>query len=1114
MRHIESFPVLRFGDLLRRIIRGQALCRACVPILALGLLLVPASYTQVVTATLTGTVTDDSGASVPRANVTATETTTGVSRSTVTSVDGVYSLPFLSPGTYRVDIEKTGFKKSSQEAVTLGVSTVARVDAVLNLGSVQETIVVTGEAALLQAENAEVAKNFETPTVTELPISDRSAQAVVGLMAGVGLPVRYSGGPLEDAQTTYTFNANGQPLASNNTMVDGIDNVNHSLGLSIYLPSAEDVEEVHVTTNSYSAEFGRVGGAVVNILTKSGTNQLHGSAWEFNKVAALAARDFFNKDTQPKPHLANNDWGAAAGGAIKKDKTFYYGTYEGKTQRWSTTSTASLPQPAWLQGNFSAVPGLALYDPNAGNLDGTGRQPIPSSILPTSELSPVSLKLNAFMPSPNLSGLTNNYVTQIPSSYNSNSYDGRLDQNLSDRTKIYLKFNTSRFKVKVGSLYHTGIGDDRVSTNYTLTGAVNLTHGFSPTLLTEVRIAYNRWYDNVESADTVTNQQLGIFDPNPDWISRQVLAWENIGGMTAIGPGTGSPIIEADNVFPFANTWTKSLNKHSIKWGGEFTRYRNDRFQPQGLNLGARGEFWFNPDTTQLNLGGGASSPLGLYGSFANSFASYELGTPDQRGRTFMTVTPTVRQSRFAGFVQDSYKVTPKLTLDLGIRYEYYSAVTPRYPGGASNYEPSMNSLLVAGVGGVNMSTDVNAKPTYFAPRLGVAYSPGRKTVIRAGYAFSYWEERFGFTGGTLNTQYPVIYNVQDGVQNSFKVVGNFNAIPVVNLVPIPSNGIINPAPNQAFYYMPENYTLPSVYNYNFVVQRQLSNSMTIDAGYVGNVGRHLAYAQNLNVGRPGAGPNAALLNILYGRTATTTIRAYGVNSNYNSLQVNFTKRFAHGLHITAAYAFSKSLDVTSENGSFLDNWNTKRTYGPSGWDQTHMLTVNHVYELPFGKGQRFLNRGGVLAAVLSKWQVSGVFRRMTGFPFTPTAPVTSCNCAAVSTIYADVVGSPQYPHGVGPGTPWVSQSAFVLPQANTFGNAGRNILRGPGLTNYDANIARKFPIKERVTAELRLEANNALNTPHFANPSALTGAATFGIITASGFNGNRLVQTALRITF
>ncbi len=465
--------------------------------------------------------------------------------------------------------------------------------------------------------------------------------------------------------------------------------------------------------------------------------------------------------------------------------------------------------------------------------------------------------------------------------------------------------------------------------------------------------------------------------------------------------------------------------------------------------------------------------------------------------------------------MQDSYKVTANLTLDLGIRYEYYSPVVPGYPGGASNYEPSNNTLLVAGFGSVNMSTDVNSKPTYFAPRLGLAYSINSKTVIRAGYAFSYWEERFGFTGGTLNTQYPVIYNVQDGVQNSFKVVGNFNALPVVNLLPIPSSGIITDPPNQAFYYMPSNYTLPSVYNYNFSIQRQLSNSTTIDVGYVGNVGRHLAYAQNLNVGRPGAGPNAALYNVLYGRTASTTIRAYGVNSAYNSLQVNFTKRFAHGLHITAAYAFSKSLDDNSENGGFLDDWNFNRTHGPSSFDQTHMLTVNHVYAAAVRQRAAAAEqgrRGGGRAGELAVERRAPSDERHSVYAHRAGDLVQLRRCQ--HHLRGCHRGRPVYPHGVGPGTPWVSPSAFAIPQANTFGNAGRDILRGPGLANYDASLVRKFTLKERVNMEFRFDANNALNTPHFANPSALIGAATFGIITASGYNGNRVVQTALRLTF
>jgi hypothetical protein len=1067
---------------------------------------------QVVTATLTGTVTDASGATVPAARVTAAEVSTGVSRSAETSSDGVYRIPFLNPGTYTVTIEKTGFKKVSQENYVLGVSTVGRVDAALVPGSMQETVEVTAEAPLLQSESAEVARNFDTKSVTDLPIPDRSVQAMAGLVAGVNLPVRY-GGTMEDGQHTYLFNANGQPLAANNTMVDGVDNINFSLGLSIYEPSAEVVEEAHVTTNSYSAEFGRVGGAVVNIVTRGGTNQFHGAFWEFNKVADYVARDFFNKDTQAKPGLTYNDFGVSSGGPIIHDKTFFFGSYEGKTQRQASTSIGTVPQAAWLNGDFSAVPGLLLYDPNTGNADGTGRTPIPGNVIPASELSPVAKKLSAFFPAPNQPGLLNNYVTQIPFTYNANIYDVRVDHNLSSATKVYAKFSTQWFSLSQGDTLGPA-GSPQAAHDYTLTGSVNLTHSFSPSLVTEVRVAYNRWHDNVQTTNPIKNSQLGIFDPNPDQISTQSMAQLIIGGLPAIGSGVGAPVIEADNIFPVVNTWSKFINRHAIKWGGEATRYRNDRFQPQGLNFGARGAFWFNPDTTQLNLGNGGASALGPFGSVANSIASYVLGTPDQTGRTYMTITPTTRQTHYAGFFQDSWKVTPKLTLELGVRYEYYTCVKPRYAGGASNYDISTNSLLVAGVGQVDLCTGVHAKPTYFAPRIGAAYTLGGKTVVRAGYAISYWEERFGFTGGTLNTQYPVIYNVQLGTQNDYRVDGTLNSIPAVPFVPIPSSGIITPAPNQAFYNMPRDYTLPAVYNYNFFVQRQVTGSLSFDMGYVGNVGRHLAYADQINVGRPGSGPNGQLLYQQFGRTANTIIRAYGINSSYNSFQMNVSKRYTKGLSGTFAYAFSKSLDETGENGGFLDTLNFKRTYGPSSWDQTHLLTVSHVYELPFGKGKQFLNSGGVIGSIVGQWQVNGVFRRFTGLPFTPTAAVTPCNCPGVTGIYADVAGSPQYPHGIGPGQPWVSTSAFNSPAPNTFGNAGRDVLRGPGLTNYDFSLFRNFRFKERIKLEMRAETTNLTNTPHFANPATSINSATFGIVSATGYNGNRQMQLGLRLSY
>src|ERR1700736_3764730 len=396
----------------------------------LGWLVHPPAFSQVVTATLTGSVTDSSGASVPNATVKVTEQSTGIVRSTNTSVDGVYNVPYLNPGAYRMEVEAIGFKKYSQENVRLDVSTTARQDVTLTPGSASETVTVTAESPALQTDRAEVARNFSTQAVAELPVANRNFQALAGLVAGVSPPVQ-NFTTSEDPQGTTFFNANGQGNSSNNTIVDGVDNTNPTLGLSIYLPSPEVVEEVHVSTSNYSAEFGRVGGAVVNATTKSGTNMLHGSLWEFNRVRALAARDFFNKDTQTKPGYTRNEFGAALGGPIIKDKMFFFGAYQGRYLRQSSTSTNTVPaSSAWFTGDFSSVPGLALYDPNTGNLNGTGRQPFSNNIIPQNRISPIAQQLLKYFPQPNVAGaggILNNYVLNVPFSYNGNSYDARVD---------------------------------------------------------------------------------------------------------------------------------------------------------------------------------------------------------------------------------------------------------------------------------------------------------------------------------------------------------------------------------------------------------------------------------------------------------------------------------------------------------------------------------------------------------------------------------------------------------------------------------------------------------------------------------------------------------------
>ena len=1105
-------PSRRYGFLeSRRTSCGSRLNSLLVSSLFIAGFAAAVASGQVVTGTLTGTVTDSTGAMVPSATVTATDQATGTSQATTTTANGIYNFSYLPPATYRITVEAAGFKRFVRENVTLNVSTVQRVDASLSPGNVQETVTVSGEAPLLQTEGAEVERNFSADTVRELPVANRNFQALAGLVAGVGPPVQ-NFTSLEDPQGTTFFNANGQGNSANNTIVDGVDNTNPGLGLSIYLPNPEVVQEVNVTTSNYSAEFGRVGGAVVNVITRSGTNDFHVSAWEFNRVAALAARDFFDQIGQPKPGLTRNEFGTTVGGPIKKDKIFFFFGYQGRYLRQSSTNTTTLPIPSYLTGDLSSVPGLALYNPATGNADGTGRAPFANNVIPTSQLSPIALKLDQYLPAPNIPGLENNYVTNVPYSYDGNQYDARGDFNLTEQTKLFAVMNTSHYTVQQDGVLGNIVSDSDVGKDYTVTGIVNLTHGFSPTLLTELRLGYNRYRTNVNGVDmtTITNQKLGIANPNPDPISSQGFANIDINGMTELGNTQYYyPLVNTDNLIEAVDTWSKTLAKHTLKWGGEVHRIRIDRFQPQGLNLGPRGLFYFNPGTTLLNGGPG----LGPYGTLYNSVASYLIGATNQTSRTYMPITPTNRQWQIDAFIQDKYQVTSRLSLDLGLRFEYYSPIVPRYKGGASNYDPNDNTLLVAGYGNVGLATGVSSQ-WIPEPRVGFAYRLDNKSVLRGGYAISGWTGRFGFTGGTLSTQFPVIYNVQVGNTGGYTVAGTFNSLPVVPFTPIPSNGQISPAPNQAFFVIPFQNRLPYVENYNFTYEHQLGSSISFNVGYVGALGRELPYYRELNAAAPGTGTVGLPFNALFGRTASTQLRADGINSNYNALQANLTKRFSQGLSLTVAYAFSKSLDEGSNQPSFTDNLDLSRQYGPSDFDQTHLLTISHLYELPFGKGKPFLNNGGIAAHILSNWQLNGIFRLATGMPFTATADATSCDCPGNGN-YADAVAPITILNGVGPGQPWFTTSSFAAPAANQFGNAGRNTIRGPGLKNYDFSLFRTFNVTERFKLEFRGEFYNLTNTPHFSNPDGNVNDSTFGIISSSmsGY-GNRQIQTALRILF
>ncbi len=531
-----------------------------------------------------------------------------------------------------------------------------------------------------------------------------------------------------------------------------------------------------------------------------------------------------------------------------------------------------------------------------------------------------------------------------------------------------------------------------------------------------------------------------------------------------------------------------------------------DRFQPQGLNFGPRGLFVFNPGVTALNGG----PELGQFGSFGNSFAAFLLGAPDQTSRTFMPITPTNRQTQFFTFFHDSFQVSRKLTLDLGLRWELYTTVKPRYRGGASNYDPSTDSLLIAGYGENDLGNNVKTDWNNFAPRFGFSYRIGDRSVIRGGYGLSYYTGRFGFTGGTLSTQFPVIYNIQDGVENDFMKNGNFEALPPVPDIPLPENGVITPDPNQAFFTIPRDNPIPFVHSYNLTYQREVGWNMAWDIGYVGSLGRRLPFQQQLNAAPPGAGAAGRPFNVLFERTANVDMRAHGLNNNYNSLQTNITKRFSQGLQFTAAYTFSKTMGTGDDQGGFIVQTDIRRNYGPTGYDRTHMFVASHTFELPFGAGKPLL-RSGPGRHILGGWQLNGVFRWVSGAPFTPIADATACNCPGNGN-YATVVAPARYLRGTGRGELWVDRSSFQAPAANTFGTAGRNSLRGPGFKNYDLSLFRNLRLSERIRLELRGEVYNLTNSPRWGNPVSSINDANFGQILSAG--GERELQVAVRLTF
>ena len=1095
------------------------------------------AFSQTVNATLLGTVTDTSGAVVPGAKITIIEVNTGISRSGETNESGNYTFSNLPPGLYSVTAEATGFKKEMRRGIDVIVNSTTRVDVQLQPGAMTETIEVTDVTPLLQTDRADTGVKIETQQMAAMPLgANRNFQTLLNMVPGT-TKATFQHSQFFNASSSLQTEVNGQMRMGNSFQIEGIDNNERTGLLQILIPPIEAIQTVDVSTSNFEAELGRASGANTNVQLKSGGNTFHGAAYEFFQNTHLDARSFFNP-TVGQVHY--NYFGGNVGGPIKKNKLFFFGDYLKIKDHEANTNLVTVPSMPFRGGDLSSAP-TVIYDPNTGNPDGTGRTPFGGNQIPPNRINAVSAAILGLVPKPNqsfvLSNPSNNYYALLPFTKDTDSFDVKIDDNLSEKDRLSGRFSFSRPVVFQAPLFGLA-GGPGPSTAFMGTGkqktyssGINYNRILSPTFVAEFRVGVAHYHNDAYNSDygipAATN--IGIPGANIDaWSSG--MSWINInGGVTdpLVGYSPSLPWKRAEANIDAVNTWTKTVGNHTVKWGVDFRRLRDDLLQTQQFS--PRGRFEF--DTAQSSIPGAAKG-------FGNSFASFLLDVPSLVGRDLATYFPTYRASELFVFGQDKWVVTPKLTLDLGLRWEYYPPATPRFPGGFSNYNPVDNTLVIAGVGGNPINLGMKTRYKYFAPRFGAAYRMTESTVFRLGYGISYTpfpDNKYAFDNYPIkaNNQYLPSGNgygpalLPNGQPATFQA-----GLPAPVPIPIPSNGIItNPPATGSWEVIPLDYKNPYVESWNFSVQQALPFHFTLDAAYVGNHGVRTAAAMNINA--------ATVLGLgtkgqpEYPRTANTTQYWQGFSSMYNALQVKLNRRFSSGLMITTSYTWGKGMGYQDgDDAGLLFYINPQRNYARTTFDRTQTFVQSYVYELPFGKGKHWL-RSGPVAQILGGWQFNGLLTLMTGSPFDVRYSAASL-LAPNNTQTADQIAPVQILHGINTGNPWFSTSSFAAPiqSVPTFGSVGRNCLSGPGLFGLDASLFKNIDISERMKLQIRGEAFSLTNTPQFANPGAGAGGSNanfttlgsnnFGIVSAvigsgsgvNGTGGGRAIQLGVKLLF
>jgi hypothetical protein len=1092
------------------------------------------SAAQVLYGSIVGNVTDAQGATVPGATVTIVSKETALTREATADEQGNYSLVNLLPGSYDVKVTIQGFREFVRSNVPVGVGEISRVDVRLEVGNLTETVTVASEAALLQTDKADTHTELRSKEIVDMPLNQfRNYQYLVNLVPGAS-PGSYQNAETDTPGRSLRTNVNGLNGQNNNTRSDGATNVNIWLPHHAqYVAPAETIDTVNIATSNFDAEQGQAGGAAITLVTKSGTNEFRGSLFEFYNSDALNASPYFFGRAASKPEklpVTQNIFGGTLGGPIRRNRLFFFGSMEAYKRSQNQFSTFNVPNEALRSGDFSQARNTdgslqVIYDPLTGNPDGTGRQPFANNQIPANRINRIARQLLDLYPLPNSGGigagnLTNNYLRDDKITNDRYNWDSKVNWNRTSSHQIWGKFSYMDAVVDdLGRLYlgpdPNAEGDGGVTKVYQFT--VGQTWTLGPTVVLDSTFGFGRQdQDNLGPDFQAGNfglDVLGIPGTNDQGIGDDRYAGypQFDTGFSALGNiSTWVPAFRDERTYSFTTNVTKVYGAHEFRGGYLLNFLYLDHWQPE-LGLNPRGAFQFNANTTALR--GGAQT-----GNFYNQWAAFLLGLtggPTAVGKAVQYELMTGREWQHGLYFRDRWTVSPKITLDLGLRWEYYP-IMHRADRGLERVDLETFDVLLGGRGGNPDNVGLEASKNHFAPRLGMVYRLDEQSVFRAGYGVTFnplpWARPLrGFYPLTISSAF---FNPETfGFYNSLE-----QGIPL----------IVGPDLSSGRFRLPNNYDMRTpepgnvergaIHSWNLAYERRLPLDVSVDVAYVGTRGNDGYADLDINASdTPGGGTASRAFFPQFGRGISLLSWGARTKSRYHSLQLGVNRPFTKGLLLKGAYTWSKAMNEADDDGWVGLTWNgasqLHRNYALAGYDRTHNFQMGFVYALPWQTN----GDTGVVRAVINDWQLNGVFAAFSGNPFTVVADGAVLNMPGNQQT-ADQVGEIQHVGEIGGSGPYYDPSAWVQPQGVRLGDSGRNSVRGPGGVNLDVSLFRGFPLGGTRRLELRIQATNLTNTPKFANPTDANrnvNSPTFMVITQThNLYVQRQVQIGLRFQF